>query len=184
MIFLIWVLWVICICIGEIFLDFIYYSSSCVAVIRKVWLISFKLDNGIDWYVLVKLSAYSCSMELCLNMDGDKKLQYLKYFMHRINVLRYHKITPVVVFDGGNLPCKAGTENERYMYVNLGKSCNCILTFIVWFFNIGSIFFRKRKMNRDLAMENKKNGNISAASELFRVSRVFVFSYYFVSKSC
>lgn len=45
---------------------------------------------------------------------------------------------------------------------------------------IGSIFFRKRKMNRDLAMENKKNGNISAASELFRVSRVIVCSYYFV----
>ncbi|KAL8135090.1 exonuclease 1 [Apium graveolens] len=96
---------------------------------------------GIDAYSWLHKGAYSCSMELCLNMDGDKKLQYLKYFMHRINLLRYHKITPVVVFDGGNLPCKAGTENERYM---------------------------KRKMNRDLAMENKKNGNISAASELFR----------------
>ncbi|WOG96770.1 hypothetical protein DCAR_0416106 [Daucus carota subsp. sativus] len=96
---------------------------------------------GIDAYSWLHKGAYSCSMELCLNMDGDKKLQYLKYFMHRINLLRYHKITPVVVFDGGNLPCKAGTENERYM---------------------------KRKMNRDLAMENKKNGNISAAYELFR----------------
>jgi 5'-3' exonuclease len=41
--------------------------------------------------------------------------------MHRINLLRHYKITPVVVFDGGNIPCKAGTEQDRYRLVKLIK---------------------------------------------------------------
>ncbi|KMT11114.1 hypothetical protein BVRB_5g111960 [Beta vulgaris subsp. vulgaris] len=80
-------------------------------------------------------------MELSLNSEGEKKLQYIKYFMHRINLLRYHKITPVVVFDGGNIPCKAGTENERH---------------------------RRRKANKEMAMEKLREGNVNAATELFQ----------------
>lgn len=72
-------------------------------------------------------------------MDGDKRLQYLNYCMHRINLLRHHKITPVLVFDGGNLPSKAQTENDRHRQVTFGfilyhivvffiiKLCLCIL---------------------------------------------------------
>ena len=56
-------------------------------------------------------------MEICLNSKGDKKSRYLQYFMHRIDLLRHYKITPVVVFDGGNIPCKATTEQERYRHV-------------------------------------------------------------------
>ncbi|KAL7192436.1 hypothetical protein ACSBR2_024300 [Camellia fascicularis] len=96
---------------------------------------------GIDAYSWLHKGAYSCSMELSLNMEGEKKFQYLNYFMHRINLLRHHKIIPVVVFDGGNIPCKAATENERH---------------------------RRRKANRDLAMEKLKEGNFNAASELFQ----------------
>lgn len=58
-------------------------------------------------------AAYSCSMEICLDLNGDKKLRYLDYFVHRINLLRHYKITPVVVFDGASIPCKAATEHER-----------------------------------------------------------------------
>ncbi|KAF3437202.1 hypothetical protein FNV43_RR19955 [Rhamnella rubrinervis] len=96
---------------------------------------------GIDAYSWLHKGAYSCSMELCLNSDGEKKLRYLDYFMHRINLLRHYKITPVVVFDGGNVPCKAATEHERH---------------------------RRTMANRDLAMEKLKEGNVSAASELFQ----------------
>ncbi|KAF5957900.1 hypothetical protein HYC85_005125 [Camellia sinensis] len=96
---------------------------------------------GIDAYSWLHKGAYSCSMELSLNMEGEKKFQYLNYFMHQINLLRHHKIIPVVVFDGGNIPCKATTENERH---------------------------RRRKANRDLAMEKLKEGNFNAASELFQ----------------
>jgi exonuclease-1 len=33
--------------------------------------------------------------------------------MHRIRLLRHHKIQPYMVFDGGPLPAKKGTEVER-----------------------------------------------------------------------
>ncbi|KAJ8536052.1 hypothetical protein K7X08_034453 [Anisodus acutangulus] len=96
---------------------------------------------GIDAYSWLHKGAYSCSMELCLNSGGDKKLQYLNYFMHRINMLRHYKITPVVVFDGGNLPCKGVTEDERH---------------------------KRRKTNRDQAMLKLKEGNVAGAIELFQ----------------
>ncbi|KAJ4832333.1 hypothetical protein Tsubulata_027815 [Turnera subulata] len=96
---------------------------------------------GIDAYSWLHKGAYSCSMEICLDSKGDKKLRYLDYFMHRIDLLRYNNITPVVVFDGGNMPCKAATEQERQ---------------------------RKRKANLDLAMEKLKEGNVTAAGECFQ----------------
>ncbi|KAI8528636.1 hypothetical protein RHMOL_Rhmol12G0162900 [Rhododendron molle] len=96
---------------------------------------------GIDAYSWLHKGAYSCSMEICLNTEGDKKFQYLNYFMHRINLLRHHNIVPVVVFDGGDISCKDATGQERS---------------------------RKRKANLDLAMEKLKEGNRNAASELFQ----------------
>lgn len=96
---------------------------------------------GIDAYSWLHKGAYSCSMELCLNSMGGKKLQYLNYFMHRINLLRHNKIIPVVVFDGGPIPCKAATEQARR---------------------------RRRKDNLDLAMAKLNEGNLTAASELFQ----------------
>ncbi|KAK7844721.1 exonuclease 1 [Quercus suber] len=74
---------------------------------------------GIDAYSWLHKGAYSCSMELCLNSDNNKKMRYIEYFMHRINLLRHHKITPVVVFDGGNIPCKAATEDDRHRHVGI-----------------------------------------------------------------
>ena len=38
---------------------------------------------------------------------------YVAYFLHRVNLFRFHNVTPVVVFDGGRLPMKAGTDQER-----------------------------------------------------------------------
>ncbi|TKY44777.1 Exonuclease 1 [Spatholobus suberectus] len=96
---------------------------------------------GIDAYSWLHKGAYSCSMELCLDSDSERKLRYIEYFMHRVNLLRFYKITPVVVFDGGNVPCKAATEEERN---------------------------RKRRANRELAMAKLKEGNVGAASELFQ----------------
>ncbi|KAG6404111.1 hypothetical protein SASPL_136351 [Salvia splendens] len=96
---------------------------------------------GIDAYSWLHKGAYSCSMEVCLDMEGDKKNRFLQYFMHRISMLRHCKITPVVVFDGGSTTCKAATEDGRH---------------------------RHRKANRDLAMEKLKEGDTDAASELFQ----------------
>ncbi|XP_020533793.1 exonuclease 1 isoform X1 [Jatropha curcas] len=96
---------------------------------------------GIDAYSWLHKGAYSCSMEICLDLKGDKRLRYLEYFMHRINLLRHYKITPVVVFDGASVPCKAATENERH---------------------------RRREANHKLAMEKLKEGNVNAASDFFQ----------------
>ncbi|KAI4302553.1 hypothetical protein MLD38_038282 [Melastoma candidum] len=96
---------------------------------------------GIDAFSWLHKGAYSCSMELCLNSDGDRKLQYLNYFMHRINMLRHYKVRPVVVLDGGSIPCKAATQDDRE---------------------------RRRKASRDLAMEKLEGGDVQAASELFQ----------------
>ncbi|KAL1224048.1 Exonuclease 1 [Cardamine amara subsp. amara] len=96
---------------------------------------------GIDAYSWLHKGAYSCSMELCLNTDGKKKLRYIDYFMHRVNLLQHYEIIPVVVLDGGHMPCKAATGDERQ---------------------------RKRKANFDAAMVKLKEGNVGAATELFQ----------------
>lgn len=33
--------------------------------------------------------------------------------MHRVRLLRHHNIQPYIVFDGGPLPAKKGTETDR-----------------------------------------------------------------------
>ncbi|KAM1938305.1 hypothetical protein FF1_015921 [Malus domestica] len=107
---------------------------------------------GIDAYSWLHKGAYSCSLELGLNSNSERKLKYIDYFMHRINMLRHHKITPVVVFDGGNVPCKATTEHERHRHV----------------YSISKIAILRRKTNRDLAMAKYREGDIRAATELFQ----------------
>ncbi|KAG2257081.1 hypothetical protein Bca52824_076375 [Brassica carinata] len=96
---------------------------------------------GIDAYSWLHKGAYSCSMELCLDTDGKKKLRYIDYFMHRISLLQHYEITPVVVLDGGHMPCKAATGDERQ---------------------------RQRKANFDAAMVKLKEGNVKAAVEFFQ----------------
>ncbi|KAL1700433.1 PIN domain-like protein [Schizophyllum commune] len=38
---------------------------------------------------------------------------YIDYFVHRVRMLRHNGVEPYIVFDGGPLPAKKGTENER-----------------------------------------------------------------------
>lgn len=37
----------------------------------------------------------------------------MDYAMHRVRLLQHHNITPYIVFDGGPLPAKKGTESDR-----------------------------------------------------------------------
>ena len=50
------------------------------------------------------------------NVDFVVGRPFVKYCMKRIHFLRQHDITPIVVFDGANLPMKAKTEQERKAY--------------------------------------------------------------------
>ncbi|KIK93415.1 hypothetical protein PAXRUDRAFT_829024 [Paxillus rubicundulus Ve08.2h10] len=65
---------------------------------------------AVDAYVWLHRGVYACATELA---TGKKTTKYVDYAMHRVRLLRHHKIQPYVVLDGGPLPAKKGTESER-----------------------------------------------------------------------
>ncbi|KAJ1958272.1 Rad2 nuclease, partial [Dispira parvispora] len=65
---------------------------------------------AVDAYVWLHQGAFGCATELCLKKPTDK---LVKYCMNMVNMLRHHNVKPLVVFDGGPLPSKQGTEQDR-----------------------------------------------------------------------
>ncbi|KAF8155564.1 PIN domain-like protein [Crassisporium funariophilum] len=65
---------------------------------------------AVDAYVWLHKGVYSCATELATGRNTHK---YVDYAMHRVRLMRHHKIEPYIVFDGGPLPAKKGTEIER-----------------------------------------------------------------------
>lgn len=65
---------------------------------------------GIDAYVWLHRGAYACATDLAL---GRPTTRFITYAMHRIRMLQHYGVKPYVVFDGAQLPSKAGTERER-----------------------------------------------------------------------
>lgn len=53
---------------------------------------------------------YSCAREVALQIKTEK---FLRFVMHRVNLLRYNKIHVTMVFDGNVLPLKDGTCKQR-----------------------------------------------------------------------
>ncbi|KAJ7547953.1 hypothetical protein O6H91_08G111000 [Diphasiastrum complanatum] len=100
---------------------------------------------GIDAYSWLHKGGYACSREICEQLlpttSADYLPLYVKYCMHRINMLKFNNVTPVVVFDGGYLPQKAATEIERR---------------------------RKRQMNLEQARLKLTSGDPVGANELYQ----------------
>ncbi len=65
---------------------------------------------AVDAYVWLHKGAFGCAEEL---VKGRRTTKFVDYAMYRVRMLRYHGITPNVVFDGGPLPAKRGTEDSR-----------------------------------------------------------------------
>ncbi|GAA5870233.1 hypothetical protein JCM3774_004616 [Rhodotorula dairenensis] len=65
---------------------------------------------AVDSYVWLHRGAYGCAEDLAL---GRPTTKYVNYAMHRVRMLKHYGVTPVMVFDGGLLPSKMGTEDER-----------------------------------------------------------------------
>ncbi|KAJ7031997.1 hypothetical protein C8F04DRAFT_1108860 [Mycena alexandri] len=65
---------------------------------------------AVDAYVWLHRGVFTCATELATGKDTHK---YVDYAMHRVRLLRHHKIEPYIVFDGGPLPAKKGTEVDR-----------------------------------------------------------------------
>lgn len=54
---------------------------------------------------------YSCAREVALSKPTDK---FLRFVMHRVKMLQYHKVKVTMVFDGRLLPLKEGTSKQRH----------------------------------------------------------------------
>ncbi|XP_064402731.1 exonuclease 1-like [Halichondria panicea] len=81
---------------------------------REVHLSSFRGKKAaIDSYCWLHKGSYSCALQLVMGTTKLETLPFIKYCMKKVNLLRQHDITPVMVFDGGRLPTKAHTEHER-----------------------------------------------------------------------
>ncbi|GAA5848484.1 hypothetical protein JCM9279_006579 [Rhodotorula babjevae] len=65
---------------------------------------------AVDGYVWLHRGAYGCAEDLAL---GKPTTKYVNYAMHRVRMLKHFGVTPILVFDGGLLPSKMGTEDAR-----------------------------------------------------------------------
>ncbi|TPX38893.1 hypothetical protein SeMB42_g06558 [Synchytrium endobioticum] len=68
------------------------------------------LTVAVDSYVWLHRAAFGCAQDLAL---GNPTTRYVGFVVRKMEQLRDHGIHPIMVFDGGPLPMKAGTEAER-----------------------------------------------------------------------
>ncbi|OSX60823.1 hypothetical protein POSPLADRAFT_1147031 [Postia placenta MAD-698-R-SB12] len=65
---------------------------------------------AVDAYVWLHKGTYGCAPDLA---TGKQTTRYIDYAMHRVRLLQHYHIQPYIVFDGGPLPAKKGTEADR-----------------------------------------------------------------------
>ncbi|WVN88953.1 uncharacterized protein L203_104168 [Cryptococcus depauperatus CBS 7841] len=65
---------------------------------------------AVDAYVWLHKGAFGCAEDL---VKGRETHKYVDYAMYKIRFLRHHGVEPFMVFDGGPLPAKRGTEVSR-----------------------------------------------------------------------
>eukprot|EP00930_Biecheleria_cincta_P098157 TRINITY_DN89838_c0_g1_i1.p1 TRINITY_DN89838_c0_g1~~TRINITY_DN89838_c0_g1_i1.p1 ORF type:complete len:844 (-),score=161.75 TRINITY_DN89838_c0_g1_i1:71-2557(-) len=65
---------------------------------------------GVDAMCWMHKGAFACARELVERKDTDK---FIYYFLRMCEILRYHEITPIIVFDGDKLPAKAKEDEHR-----------------------------------------------------------------------
>ena len=58
---------------------------------------------AVDVYCFLHKGAFGCAEQL---IQGKPTDMYIKYVMKYVNLLLYHDIKPILVFDGRNLPSK------------------------------------------------------------------------------
>ena len=58
---------------------------------------------AVDVYCFLHKGAFGCAEQLVQNKPTDG---YIKYVMKYVDLLLYHNIKPILVFDGRNLPSK------------------------------------------------------------------------------
>ncbi|KAG8913046.1 Rad2 nuclease [Tulasnella sp. 408] len=53
------------------------------------------------------------SIQVNTHLSEFKGQTYIEYVLHRVRMMRHYGVKPYLVFDGGPLPAKKGTESER-----------------------------------------------------------------------
>ncbi|KAJ3109250.1 hypothetical protein HDU97_007744 [Phlyctochytrium planicorne] len=67
---------------------------------------------AVDGYVWLHRGAFACATELCTNKPTRV---YINYCMKYVQLMRKNGVEPFLVFDGGYLPMKGGTERTRHL---------------------------------------------------------------------
>lgn len=90
--------------------------------------------------------------------------RYVEYAMHRVRFLLHHKVTPYLVFDGGPLPAKKGTELER-------KKCATVSRHLHFMASVANLFLdrlpRKREENLARATALTAQGKHTQARDFY-----------------
>jgi exonuclease-1 len=80
---------------------------------------------AVDAYSWLHKGAYSCALELGTNnrwwIRQRRDAPYVRYCIHRAQMLRHYGITPVIVFDGDRLPAKG--ERRRIAASDAPSAC-------------------------------------------------------------
>ncbi|KAF2846044.1 exonuclease-like protein [Plenodomus tracheiphilus IPT5] len=73
---------------------------------------------GVDAYGWLHRGTAACAIDLALDKPTTK---YVDFVMNRVRMLIHFGVTPYLIFDGDNLPSKAGTEKDRREKRKAGK---------------------------------------------------------------
>ncbi|KAJ5252085.1 XPG/RAD2 endonuclease [Penicillium chrysogenum] len=74
---------------------------------------------GVDAYGWLHRGTVACSVDLVLDNPTRKHIDFV---LNRVRMLLFFGVKPYLVFDGDNLPSKAGTEQDRYRRRQESKS--------------------------------------------------------------
>ncbi|KAB8260218.1 PIN domain-like protein [Aspergillus pseudonomiae] len=66
---------------------------------------------GVDAYGWLHRGTVACAVDLVLDRPTTKHIDFV---LNRVRMLLYFGVTPYLIFDGDDLPSKAGTESDRH----------------------------------------------------------------------
>ncbi|OKL56848.1 hypothetical protein UA08_07984 [Talaromyces atroroseus] len=73
---------------------------------------------GVDAYGWLHRGTAACATDLALDKPTTKHVDFV---LNRVRMLLFFGVTPYLVFDGGDLPSKSGTEADRFRRREDGK---------------------------------------------------------------
>jgi exonuclease-1 len=65
---------------------------------------------GIDGFIWLHRGCLGCAREVA---RGERSTKYISFFMQQVQFLLNHRISPLIVFDGSDLPGKSATNETR-----------------------------------------------------------------------